>query len=80
MTPETLARARWHQNGPYSWILKQPIKDGSTVLATVVHRAPNQYTYTTHTVPIQIGAELSARDAKSAARKALREASDVRDE
>ncbi len=31
----TFERARWHQNGAASWVLKQSVKDGSAVLASV---------------------------------------------
>ncbi len=31
----TFARARWFQSSDTSWVLKQPVKDGSAVLAEV---------------------------------------------
>ena len=34
MTEKTLKQARWYQNGPDSWLLKLPIKDGGWVLAS----------------------------------------------
>lgn len=35
MNEETLKRARWHQNSVSTQVLKQPIKYGGAVLATV---------------------------------------------
>ena len=65
--------ARWVENGPQSWLLKTPSRDGGTVLATVTFRRgwfdPDTYYWQAGEVK---GECASKRAAQRAARAALR--------
>ena len=65
--------ARWQQNSPTSWILKQTVKNGSAVLATVKTFAYSA-TWEIHTTPSFGGSNLNRQGAQRAVRRALREA------
>jgi hypothetical protein len=38
MTSEQLVRATWHHNGSNTWILKERLRDGGAILATITER------------------------------------------
>lgn len=62
--------ARWYQNSPNSWILKETVKNGSAVLASV--REINNGRHTWHANNIH-GVENSRYAAQRSVRRVLRE-------
>ena len=67
-------KARWYQNSPSTWILKEPSRDGGAVLATIARQGDTPYTWRYQwIVGAAIGESQTYYAAQRAARKALRD-------